>query len=587
MSIDTVSIIDIVDKDWTPLIDCIDHLRTNKRLMATPQHEHPPLHGVLELLNSLQCEQVLVCFPFHDEDFAYDYLSHLGRSFHDCGKHCARLHFFTGGVKFTADNLIDLLISVGQKIPTLATDTTTVSRTPNPIGNPRYLGYMVIRPTEDDCIGRTIISEPPAKRGRSMIHVKARYAVSCCGVELSVTGSPFLMQDRSSHVCAGAALWSMCYDLHRRYKTPRLFPRQITEIANEFYPRREFEGGHTPNEVSQVLRKLGCGNDVVSVDLEFQNADTRRNLLRDLLDVIYGYVESNIPVLVGYWLFDVSKGNSDDGSLDQVEPGHLVLVVGHDYNPELTISKKATGRRVFSEIIPEFSSRFVENLIVCDDQLGPYQHLRIWKAPPSKSSSQDNLALENAKHLVVIPGVANNVYMTYRDARVQVERQLIELEGRYHKHIADGGFAQLPAEYYRRMLDLLEDQSNLLRLRLYLQLSRRFRKLLLDPLRGRVGIGPKLRDIYCQMNLPKYLWVCDICARVPFANGRYELLGELLFDATAPRFAHDESLIALRIVGDLQYRVDRQWKRKISQTCFAMPPEERLAPINAEDYSAT
>lgn len=575
MSVEHIQVIDVNGKDWDPLFSALRKIRNDHHFFVKDYHETPAFQRVIELLTSLGCSQVLMVYPFYDEDFAYDYLNHLGRSALECGVHCVRLHFFAGGKKIHIGSLVEDLIRIGESGLIQLNDK--IEKT-NDHQAARYLGYLVVRPTGRECIGRTVIAVP--EHDGCHIHIKARYTVNCCGVNLSVVGTPFLMQDQSTHVCAGAALWSMCYDLHRRYRTQRLYPRQITNIASQYQPRQQYRGGHTAHEVSQVLRKLGCGNDPFTVEFGLKDKATKQKLLSDLVDVIYGYLESNIPVIVGYWMPEESQGT---GAIPQ--GGHAVLVVGHDYVDKGVTPLRTRFTEVESDITPDWSSRFIEHFVVCDDQTGPYQKLKIWETGKAGTQNREPI-LERAERLLIIPAISEHIYMTYRDARTEVERQFAQLESRYVEHIQKGGFSNLKAQYYELRLEMLEDRKDTLRLRLYVQQTRRFRKQLLDQVRGRTAVTADLRDIFCCLPWPKYIWVCDICGTKFDQNGRPELIGEMIFDATAPRFAHEDSLLSLRILGDLQYRthIGAVWSRTLSAACENLEDARRLAAVNSEDY---
>jgi len=226
------------DSGWqTIFADVADLLRK-----GSPDTRRGPLARILSILKSHHCSSVLLEFPYRDEDFLSDYLHVHGRCFDDCGRDCIRLHFFTGdAVKPGNDPLARLLeFTRPGAFSTLG----------------RCLGFMVVRPTGERCVGRTIIQYPFEDEPGQDIHVRARYRVNLYGVNLEVVGTPFMEQDAFGYACAGVALWALGYDLHQRYHTPRLFSSQIAEIARRQIPRSTVGHGLPAMQVAYVLRHL-------------------------------------------------------------------------------------------------------------------------------------------------------------------------------------------------------------------------------------------------------------------------------------------------------------------------------------------
>lgn len=374
-----------------------------------------------------------------------------------------------------------------------------------------------------------------------------------------------MQQDRSSHICAGAALWAMCYDLHRRYHTPRLFPRQITEIATAYNPKAEFEWGLSAGHMSHVLKHIGCANDIFNVRLPKVKVDDsdREDVFREAMDVLYGYVQSNMPVLLGYW----PRGKTQ---------GHAVMIVGHDFHENPI--------RPPQEDPGQWSSQYVEKWFCSDDQRGPYQPLRLWPDGQETSSGEAGdkkvEILYDCDKLVIIPALTERARMTYRDAKKRIEQVFEDYAKRTEQstELGEGG------EEVARLLLQLETQS---RRRLYLQRSKEFRSELLDPKYGRTGLGGPILDAYCRLPLPTHVYVCDFCDRTPWFEGRYGLDGEILLDATAPKVAHKDSVVAVRVedcmlyygMGDAQ---GDQRKREplllIDEDYWQRPPGLKLAP---------
>lgn len=503
------------------------------RIGVRPDASAAPLKGILAVLAELQCKSVLVGFPFRDQDYLYDYLHHFGASFYPAGKDCVRLHFFSGDRRLDPNDPLHDLVRFSE------------------FGSRDYLGFMVVRPTGRYCVGRTLLRDPYERDG--FVRVKHVYRCDAYGVDLTVPSAPFMEQDRSSHRCAGVALWSMCYDLHHRYHTPRLFPRQIDELARVHFPGADVGRGLSPDQIAYILRHQGCSSDVHTVRVRSDNQWDSDLLsqpisFEEVVDEIVGDLQSNLPVLVGYYPYDG-------------EP-HAVLAISHDYSKGLQPPRPER---------PNLISASATYLICQDDQVGPYENLPIWK-----NKDNNRKALEEMRKIVIIPGVTQAAYLTYPAARGQVLKELQIL--RYYVDTT------CPLEMRKDTPDLFEKTY----LRLYLQQSRRFRSQLLDKWHGRTELNEceLIMNYYRSIPLPRFIYVCDFCvAQIvdEFGKIRYHIVGEMLLDATVPRFAQEQSVVALRIEDTIFRKVQNDWYEELQDPAyFRRPQPRRLGPLNLE-----
>ena len=116
-----------------------------KSFPADPDFDKPPLANIRALLKRLECTHAVVGRPFRDKDYLDDYAHHLVSTFRKYELRCVRLHFFS--IKNVNGDTADLLERVLEQ-QKLHPDTIA----PGP-----YLGFMVIRPTGRNCVGRTVI----------------------------------------------------------------------------------------------------------------------------------------------------------------------------------------------------------------------------------------------------------------------------------------------------------------------------------------------------------------------------------------------------------------------------------------------
>ncbi|MCG3129291.1 MAG: hypothetical protein FLDDKLPJ_00016 [Phycisphaerae bacterium] len=505
----------------------LEMLNEVRRLIpaADPQPERVPLCSIRDLLlNQLKAKAVLIGYPFLDEDYTYDYLHHIGRSFYELGRECVRLHFFNDeGVLAVNQNGIGELDVYGA-------------------GSGRcehYLGYMVIRPTGTECVGRTILRDPYERSKLNRVRVKDKQRCDAYGVELSVTGTPFMQQDTSSHVCAGAALWSAAHYLHHRYHTHRLFPRQIDEMARAHYGGKHIGRGLTPTQLTHILRNLGCSMDGLYVTLTGKPTMDSDREFSELLSIVFGYVESTLPVLLAYW-----------GQLDR--EGHVVMINGYrldqgrlDAPPTSPVLSSVTDSVAMRLAVDQSWLSNCVNAFFCqDDQKGPYSVFPVHEDDPEQR------ALDRPGSIAVIPCVTGDAFLSYTEAKKVVHRELAAFLAP-DRIPADAG-----GDLIRRgVLELVKGSW----FRLYLQQSRRFRSQLIDTRFGRRHLPTKILEYYRTQPLPRYLYVCDILDRTyehdpDSGMHRFGLRGEMILDATVPSFAIHRALLALRIENQLFIR---------------------------------
>jgi hypothetical protein len=220
--------------------------------------------------------------------------------------------------------------------------------------NEFYLGYVVIRPISERSLGRTVID--PYKLNNfdknnfdknNFFCLRSNSHIHLGGIKLSISGYPYMSQDRDITVCAHIALWGMCRYLSQKYQIYREFlPFDIIRLTSTSEGRTFPYRGMTYSDYCKILSDFGCypsiirlkkTKDTVGFPEEFKN--------------LYSYVESGFPVL---------------GSFS----GHVATLIGHtiDYTKLCNIDKNKAEDFIDS-------SFFLKQFIVIDDNFFPYQLL--------------------------------------------------------------------------------------------------------------------------------------------------------------------------------------------------------------------
>lgn len=205
----------------------------------------------------------------------------------------------------------------------------------------QYLGYSIIRPVAERCLGRTVID--PDKIGLRSEHtfcLRTPFRVHLWGGELAVNGFPYTSQDTDATVCAHAALWTVCRYLSERYTVyPEIHPYDLVTMCGSHSGRKIPCHGMSYEDYSTILSAFGAHPEILRV----RKAGERNQDRNTFLDMA-AYVESGFPVLA-------SIG------------GHVVVLIGHT----LDLSTRPKENNGFIE-----SADYWKQLVVVDDNAFPY-----------------------------------------------------------------------------------------------------------------------------------------------------------------------------------------------------------------------
>lgn len=304
-----------VDADWARLpIECAHLTQWGCDMLQGGLRDHA---------KTVLIEPHYVC-----KDFRNLYSHFYSKKFVPRDNHCARLHFFS-----SRSLTVDAIVGNSKQ------------------HQDSYLGYSVVQPVREKCLGRSCYD--PFKLGRDPAQfycLQAKSRVHINGANYTVSGFPHMPQSGEAMVCAHAALWGMCRYLSDRFRTYReVYPNDLIGMTGASAGRRVPYRGMTYGDYSEILTAFGC--HPVIVRPEHKTGDWTRDRARyyDL----YSYVESGIPVLTSF-------------------NGHVATLIGHTL-------RKDTGLHV-----PEFqlegsdvynSFALVGQYIVADDNFFPYVHL--------------------------------------------------------------------------------------------------------------------------------------------------------------------------------------------------------------------
>lgn len=173
--------------------------------------------NIIRHLNELGVKSYVLEAPYIDRDYSADYLEFYARTFRTHTKHCKRVHFFSDDISPLLDS--PLTTEKLQDFSQTASDS--------------YCGFCVIRPLPTAPIGRTVL----LSRVRDSLNVEATitcragFDANLFGVDLCVTGTPFIQQDARVGACAQVAIRVGMRHMHARYGHAWVSGADITRFA--------------------------------------------------------------------------------------------------------------------------------------------------------------------------------------------------------------------------------------------------------------------------------------------------------------------------------------------------------------------
>jgi hypothetical protein len=213
-----------------------------------------------------------------------------------------------------------------------------------------YLGFSVVRPVREACLGRTVIDPWRIGMGieQGFYLLRTPFTAQVNGTVLDVSGYPWTSQDGDATLCAHSALWGVCRHLSQRYpQYKELYPFDFIRMTESSEGRAVPYRGMTYADYCIILGAFGTFPITRTVQKTTAPASLDQGAFQDL----YSYVESGFPVLA---------------SLGTPLGGHVVSLIGHTMDVNKAVSNKV-------EFVD--SSHFLKQFIVADDNRFPYRTL--------------------------------------------------------------------------------------------------------------------------------------------------------------------------------------------------------------------
>jgi hypothetical protein len=334
-----------------------------------------------------------------------------------------------------------------------------------------YLGFIVIRPTWNNPIGRNIIS-PKALKNNNIKICSADVQSSTLGLKLKATGFPHSSQDAETMTCAETTIWSLMEYFGNKYPEyqPILPSKIIKTLEGRTFDRQIPSHGLFYQDISYVLTKQGFGTMVYSG--EFYNKN-------EFQKIFSCYIESGIPMIVTV-------------SNDKKDINHALLCVGRDDLMGAHFDSLA-ATNIDKTTVYEWNKN-IENFVFVDDNMPPYQ-----KAKFSYPSAYYHLPEWDS---------------------CKITHFIVPL---YHKIYLEASEAMDIANNIALNFIEIKEQSVL---KTFLASSRSYRNYIVNS----SDIDWTLKDFLLHKNLPKCVWVTEISTIEDMKNNK--ITGVILIDAT-------------------------------------------------------
>ena len=227
----------------------------------------------------------LIETPYVDKVYRDSYYNYFSSKLGKYNRDCIRISFFNGEIQ-------DEMFQNNDKISDL---------------QERFLGFIIIRPTEPNLIGRSVLSPKIKKETNfSICTVNISTTVNC--VKFNIEGFPHSSQDTETISCAETTIWALMEYFGNKYPDykPVLPSRIISTLNKVSYERQIPSKGLNIQQISFALKEFGFGTRIYS-KIQFG---------KDFTKLLSCYVESGIPIIVA---LENNKRTI----------GHAMLCIGH------------------------------------------------------------------------------------------------------------------------------------------------------------------------------------------------------------------------------------------------------------------
>jgi hypothetical protein len=439
---------------------------------------------------------VLIESPYVDKTYRDSYYQYYAGKLEGYSKNCIRLSFFD------------------RQLKAYHFEEPTPSR--RKLLQEHFLGFLVIRPTPQNPIGRNVLS-PRAFKIKPMAICQTAIPTTVNGIKLLATGFPHSSQDVETLTCSQTTLLSiMDYFGHRYSEYRPLVPSMIVEqLKGSLFEGNLPAPGLSVEHLSLVLKQNGFSpriylrDDYDEKPSDEAPAKSKQVLRKDFDSLLSCYVQSGIPIIVA---MEDDQGN-----------GHAVVCIGYelDEKPDGLSGKSTTKQEKldksvdFKQLASSRENKTVHffdldqiprRFVFINDNHRPYTSAKL--AEPTQHHTSSGAA----------PG-----RVSFNNKAGKITAFVVPL---YRKVYLDAFVAK---QYVRQLLvsKLLELENKAeVCLRMFLTSSRSYKDTILSD----KTLPKSTRLMLAENLLPKLIWVVELTN--PDLMRQNKVFGVALLDAT-------------------------------------------------------
>ncbi|WP_147678857.1 hypothetical protein [Algibacter pacificus] len=338
-----------------------------------------------------------------------------------------------------------------------------------------YLGFMVLRPTFPQIIGRTVLRKDCLKR-TDYITSGVVYNTTVNSIKLKVIGFPHSSQDSETISCAETTVWGLLEYFGFKYPEYKpMLPSKINDVLGKYSTERLIpSNGLTAGQIAYALKEFGFGVKIYS----------RKSYGNEFEKIIRVYVESGIPI-VG--LIQNTNGI-----------GHALNIIGRANITKDSINHLSMAKTIDNNVnVYEFEELDIDYCFV-DDNYPPYQLTKL-KDPAS-------------------------YYTNPKWKGCEITNIIVPL---YPKIYLEAGEAKKIAFTVIEQLKLIKDKDIVVKT--FLASSRSFKNA--------IALNEKLnedaKELLLATSMPKFIWIMEISDKDLIINNL--ISGMVIMDATEPK----------------------------------------------------
>lgn len=436
---------------------------------------------------------VVVEYPYVDKVYRNSYYRYYSGKAKQVSRDCIRLSFF------------------------IDTDPSMVGCPMiHEIWEQQYRGFMILRPTELNIVGRNAIS-PDIYIENNFVICKTEIPASVNGLKVEVEAFPASSQDSESMVCAETAVWATMEYFGNRYAeySPVRPSHIIKLLQNQSYSRQLPSSGLTSEQICYLFKNMN-----------FQPILRPVSGGESDYGMISSFVESGIPVVLSITNY------VDDTYPVKDRVGHAVLCIGHERVTEELVKKVRS--------VEDNGIHFVDydnikkKFVFIDDNFPAYRmdHL---DTPAESYSAQK-----------------------WKDCRIRFATYPL-----YEKILLMPYSVKYMATNFLHLLKGVKDGREIT-LRTFLASSRSYKDYVC-----RNNMPIEMKKMILDLYLPKFIWVVELSSRKGLVENYSE--GLLIFDSTEPKLTNLTPLELMYYNGQAIYKDDKRvlkYAQNLPDRCF-------------------